>query len=89
MSRRREVVVLPRALPAWRKVRGLSQKDLAQGSGVSPTLIAMIETGDRQPSRLNAEDIAKALGIDLEAIAFVYPDATAQEVSDLMAKGAA
>lgn len=41
---------------------------------MSATLIAMIETGKRQPSRLNAEDIATALGVPLEAIAFVYPD---------------
>lgn len=74
--RRREVRCLPEALKAWRNERGWSQKELAArtGDNVSPTLIAMIETGDRQPSRLNAEDIAKALGVPLEAIAFVYPD---------------
>ena len=33
----------------------------------------MIETGDRQPSRLNAEDLAAAFGVPLEALAFVYP----------------
>lgn len=72
--RRQEVRCLPEALKTWRKQRDMSQKTLAALSGVSPTLIAMIETGDRQPSRLNAEDIAKALGVPLEAIAFVYPD---------------
>jgi transcriptional regulator with XRE-family HTH domain len=73
---------LPEALKAWRKERDLSQKALAGAAGVSPTLIAMIETGERQPSRLNADDIAKALGVPLEAIAFVYPD-------DLVGVGAA
>lgn len=72
--RRQEVRCLPEALKTWRKERDMSQKALAHASGVSPTLIAMIETGDRQPSRLNADDIAKALGVPLEAIAFVYPD---------------
>lgn len=76
MARRREVRVLPAALKAWREQRGLTQKQLAQltGGTVSSALIAMIETGDRQPSRLNAEDIATALNVPLEAIAFVYPD---------------
>lgn len=74
--RRQEVRCLPGALKAWRKQREWSQKDLSEhtGGNVSPTMIAMIETGDRQPSRLNAEDIASALGVPLEAIAFVYPD---------------
>lgn len=68
--------MLPGALKAWRGERQWSQKELAQqtGGAVSATLIAMIETGERQPSRLNAEDIAKALGVPLEAIAFIYPD---------------
>lgn len=68
--------MLPDALQAWRKERGFSQKLLAEktGGAVSPTLIAMIETGDRQPSRMNAQDIADALGVPLTAIAFVYPD---------------
>lgn len=76
MARRREVRVLPEALKSWRNERGWSQKELSEQTGkvVSAALIAMIETGDRQPSRLNAEDIAKALGVPLEAIAFVYPD---------------
>lgn len=74
--RRREVRCLPDALKAWRGERGWSQKQLSEktGGNVSPTLIAMIETGDRQPSRLNADDIAHALGVPLTAIAFVYPD---------------
>lgn len=74
--RRREVRVLPDALKTWRRERGFSQKMLAERTGgtVSPTAIAMIETGERQPSRLNAEDIAQALGVPLGAIAFVYPD---------------
>lgn len=68
--------MLPQALATWRKERGWSQKLLSEKTGgtVSPTLIAMIETGDRQPSRLNAEDMAAALGVPLAAIAFVYPD---------------
>ena len=90
MARRREVKMLPGALKAWREVRGaewnpdgkpLSQKQLAIRAGVSPTLVAMIETGERQPSRLNAEDIATALKVDLDAIAFTYPDPIVDELA--------
>lgn len=66
--------MLPEALKSWRDERNMTQKELAVRSGVSASLIGMIETGDRQPSRLNAEDLATALGVPLEAIAFVYPD---------------
>lgn len=77
--RRREVRILPGALAQWRKERGLTQKTLGDKSGVSPTLIAMIETGERQASRLNADDIAAALEVPLGAIAFVYPDPIVNE----------
>lgn len=79
--KRREVRMLPEAVQTWRSERNVSQKTLAELAGVSPTLIAMIETGERQPSRLNAEDIAKALGVPLGAIAFVYPDELVQVAS--------
>ena len=71
--------MLPGALKAWRGERGWTQKELAQRSGVSAALIAMIETGERQPSRLNADDLAEALRVPLVAIAFVYPDPIVNE----------
>lgn len=45
----------------------------------------MIETGERQPSRLNADDIASALDVPLDAIAFVYPDPIVNEVYEAAA----
>lgn len=79
------MTVLPAALKAWRKERGWSQKDLAfnateqlaDGESISPTLIALIETGERQPSLRNAEAIAAAFGIDVEALAVVLNGAAA------------
>lgn len=81
--RRREVRILPGALRSWRAERKMSQKQLAEATGgtVSASQIAMIETGERQPSRLNAEDIAAALGVPLDAIAFVYPDPMVADVA--------
>lgn len=86
MSRINEVQILPEALRAWRRVRGeqwtttnkpLAQKDLAERAGVSPTLIAMIETGERQPSLSNGLAIARALKVSLLAIATCSADVEA------------
>lgn len=68
-------------LRAFRDLAKLSQAGLAakatqhlrddgdpEGS-VSESLIALIETDRRQPSLRNAEAIAKALGVDVEALA--------------------
>lgn len=74
--------MLPGALKAWRAERGWTQKELAERTGgqVSPTSIAMIETGERQPSRLAADDLAHAIGVPLDAIAYVYPDPFVNEL---------
>lgn len=66
-----ELRVLPKALKYVRAQRGLSQKELAQMTGRSLALIALIETGDRQPSLETAEAIATALGVEVGVFAFV------------------
>lgn len=81
--RKREVQVLPEAVKAWREQNGFSQADLANRMRppVSPTLIAMIELGQRGCSRTNAEAMALALGVPLGAIAFVIGTPDDEEVS--------
>lgn len=66
--------ILPEGLRAWRSERGWSQKDLADRSGLSATLIAMIETGERQPGLSNAICLAKALRVPLRAFAILHVD---------------
>lgn len=77
------VRVRPATLRAFRKKERLSQAALAAKAtdilraaypddpdvGLSESLIALIETGRRQPSLRNGEAIAEALGVELEAIA--------------------
>lgn len=60
-----------------------TQRELAEltGGNVSAQLVGMIEAGDRQPRRPNADDLAAALGVPVEAIAFVYPDPTVDTVA--------
>lgn len=71
MPKRQQVTVLPKGLAAWRKQRGLTQIQLAKIVGCSETLIALIETGRRQPGPDNAVKIAEALDVELEAFAVV------------------
>ena len=69
-----DVTVLPKAIKAWRAVRGLSQEGLAAASGVSAGMIALIETGRRQPGIRNLFAIAAALDVDPEVIAVIHLD---------------
>lgn len=70
MSRRR-ILVLAGALRAWRKERGLSQERLAHAVGVTPGMIALIETNRRQPSADLLERIATELGVPVDALALI------------------
>lgn len=77
--------MLREALPAWRKVRGLTQEALAIKAGCSPTLIALIETGKRQPGLVNAIAIARALEVPLRAFAVVHVDVEAAAPAEAVA----
>lgn len=77
---------LPGAFRAWRQARGWSQKELARRAtdvaqrrtgnptaGISLTTVAMIETGDRDPSGSVLAWLAEALTVEPSALAFVCP----------------
>lgn len=52
-----------RRIAAARKLRGMSQEDLAGKSGVNVSAITRYETGDMVPSFERATEIAGALGV--------------------------
>jgi transcriptional regulator with XRE-family HTH domain len=79
--RKHQVTVLPAGLREWRKVRGLTQVELAKRAGCSDTLVALIETGRRQPGIDNARAIADVLGVPLDAFAVVHGDTEDGEVA--------
>jgi transcriptional regulator with XRE-family HTH domain len=85
--RKGEVTVNPPGLRALRTKSGLSQAALARAASeakaarssggessdsLSESLIALIETGRRQPSLENVEAIAAALGVPVDAFAVVH-----------------
>jgi transcriptional regulator with XRE-family HTH domain len=55
-------------LQAVRRHRGLSLRDLAQVSGLSPTTVHQIETGRTSPGLGTLQSLATALGVPLGAL---------------------
>jgi putative transcriptional regulator len=53
-----------------RTALGMTVEELAQGAGVSPTFIYMVETKRRTPSLLHAKKIADALRSTIEQLFF-------------------
>jgi len=48
--------------------KGVSQKDLGQKIGVSPTSLSRISTGEQKPSIDTLEKIATALGVEVSEL---------------------
>jgi transcriptional regulator with XRE-family HTH domain len=54
---------MAKRIKEWRAQRGLSQRDLADVSGVSREYIARIELGQHDPTLSTLEKLAKALNV--------------------------
>ena len=53
----------------WREYRGLTQVQLAEAAGVTQSMVAMIERGDRRGTVDTLTVIARALRVDLDDLA--------------------
>jgi transcriptional regulator with XRE-family HTH domain len=73
------------ALKRWRNVRGQSQWDLAEKSGVGYASIARIETGRQDPTVSMLARLAEALGIDV--VDFFTASAKAKRPARKRARG--
>ena len=65
-------------LIAIRKARGLTQIQLADAVGMSPSYIALIETGERKVPVWTAKRIAAALGFEWQRF---YEDENEKETT--------
>ena len=65
-------------LIAIRKAKGLTQIQLADAAGMSPSYIALIETGERKVPVWTAKRIASALGFEWQRF---YEDENEKEKS--------
>ena len=54
---------MAKRIKEWRIKRGLSQRELADESGVSREYIARIELGQHDPTLSTLEKLANALGV--------------------------
>ena len=55
-------------IAAWRKHKGLTQKQLAEAIDVTQPAVAQIEREDSKPQRATLEKIAAALDVDVEQL---------------------
>ena len=68
-------------LKKLRAEAGLTQKQLADMSGVGQNTIARYELGQREPSLAAGQALAKALGVSCEVFADVDPPKISEEKS--------
>jgi transcriptional regulator with XRE-family HTH domain len=54
---------LPPLLSSWREGQGLSQRELARKAQLNATYVALLEKGDRTPSRKTIITLARALNL--------------------------
>lgn len=59
---------LAKRIRAFRKLKGMTQTDLANHLNISISIIGAIERGHRQPDDKLLEAIAQALRVDVEEI---------------------
>lgn len=58
----------PERIVRLREGLGMSQADLARRVGISPSYLAMIEQGEREPSDAIRHSLARALGLGTEGV---------------------
>ena len=71
---RQRIQVLAGSLRFVRGQRDFSQERLANAVGVTPGMIALIETGRRQPGRPLLDRMAAVLDVTPDVLAFIDDD---------------
>lgn len=62
------LILFGKRLKELRVSKKLTQIELAEISGLHPNYIGMVERGERNPSLINIEKLAKGLGVSLSEI---------------------
>lgn len=66
--REEELIKLGQMIRSKRESQGLTQIELAEKSNVDRNYIGMLERGERNPSYLSLQKIAKGLGIPVNLL---------------------
>ena len=61
-----ELKELGKVIRSKRESRGLTQVELAQKAGLDRNYIGMVERGERNPSYLSLQKIARGLGLSVD-----------------------
>jgi transcriptional regulator with XRE-family HTH domain len=56
---------LSHRIATWRKVRGLTQTDLAKAAGVTTSAVSLYESGKARPSVAVLDSIVERLGLTM------------------------
>lgn len=65
---KQDLLILGKIIRDKRELQNLTQFELASKAGVDRNYIGMLERGERNPSYLSLQKIAKGLGIPLEEL---------------------
>lgn len=57
----------------WRRLKGMKQEELAKKIGISPAALSNIENGSSKPDIERIEDIAGALGVEVNQL-LLHPE---------------
>lgn len=74
-----EIVNMSGSIRMLRALRGISQKGLSSMTGLDPSYISLLESGNREPSMASGEKIADAFGVSFY---FLYLLACGDSESD-------
>lgn len=80
--------LLGRRLSELLEERQMSQKDLADRTGLTPAAVSRYVSGDREPRPITVASIAKALGVEPATITGTAADKETDEAIRLIARNA-
>ena len=83
MDKKRQALFDERKMAKARKARGLNQIDLAKIIGKNRVTISDFERGKVSPSMKTAASIAKALGVEIDALHSAEPEQMPVDSGDL------
>jgi len=73
--------ILRNDLKRLRKVKGLTQEEIAQKLGVAPSTYSLYETGERGISLYKAFLLAKIFGLTIEELFFAQENCVTQKIN--------
>ena len=84
MNYEQELAALQEAIRSERKAKRITQEELAEMLGVSPTHVKHMESGHRKPSIEILFNLAKILNLSLDAVVFPKDASQSQDTREMI-----